>query len=130
MTIHILASILLLLSANTMPMSPTDVVERQLRAYNAHDADAFAATYAADAQIYKAGSAGAVLGGRDAIRASYAKLFAARPGVRAEVSGRLVAGDFVSDHETIAGSNLRAIVVYEVHDGLIRRAWLFGPSSS
>lgn len=133
MIVRSLAPVLLLLTGAAPSPSPSpspmEVVERQLSAYNAQDADAFALTYADDAQIYKSGNANAVLVGRNAIRASYAKLFAARPGLRVEVSGRLAAGDFVSDHETISGSETRAIVVYEVREGLIRRAWLFAPSS-
>lgn len=121
---------LLALGIAAAPPSPIDVVERQLAAYNAHDADAFAATYADDAQVFKASDTAPVLQGRAAIRARYAALFASRPDVRAEVSARMVAGNFVSDHETIVGTSARAIVVYDIKDGLIRRAWLFGPPSN
>lgn len=105
--------------------SPAQVVERQLIAYNAHDPDAFAATYAEDAEIFKSGAAVPVLVGRAAIRASYAGLFRSKPDVRVDVSGRLIAGHFVSDHETVRGTAIKALVVYEVKDGFIRRAWLY-----
>ena len=118
--------LLLLTAAGHPSASPAETIERQLTAYNAHDPDAFAATYAEDAQIFKAGGAVPVMQGRAAVRARYAALFKARPDIRAEVSGRLIAGDFVSDHESIVGSAVKAIVVYEVREGVIRRAWLFG----
>lgn len=113
-------------AAAPVPPSPAETVERQVAAYNAHDADAFAATYAEDAQVFKASGPEPVLQGRAAIRARYAALFASRPDLRVEVSARLVAGSFVSDHEAIVGTPVRAIVVYDVRSGLIRRAWLFG----
>lgn len=119
--------LLLTLAAAKPVETPAQVVERQLVAYNAHDADAFAATYAADAEVFKSSADGAVLRGREAIHASYAALFRARPTIVAEVSGRLTAGDFVTDHETIRGTEMRAIVVYQVKAGLIRRVWLFAP---
>lgn len=123
----VIVSILMLASQGDSPApeTPAQVVERQLIAYNAHDPDAFAATYAEDAEIFKSGAVAPVLVGRPAIRASYAGLFRNKPDVRVDVSGRLIAGHFVSDNETVRGTAMQALVVYEVKDGLIRRAWLY-----
>lgn len=121
------AVMLLMLGAAAEPRSAPATVEAQVVAYNRHDADAFAVTYAEDAQVYRAGEPVPLLAGRAAIRARYAALFRTRPDITVDVSARLTAGDYVSDHETIRGTAARAIVVYEVRDGLIRRAWLFGP---
>lgn len=128
----LLVSILMLVSSgnDAAPDTPAQAVERQLIAYNAHDADAFAATYADDAEIFKSGATVPVLVGRAAIRSSYADLFRSKPDLKVDVSGRLIAGNFVSDHETVRGTNIQALVVYEVRGGLIRRAWLYSSPPS
>lgn len=46
---------LVLLGCATARPSAVDVVERELAAYNAQDADAFAATYAEDATVTRGG---------------------------------------------------------------------------
>ncbi len=124
-----LPMLLLLLCAATdkPPASPADVVARQLTAYNAHDAEGFAATYAPDALIFKPAATAPVLKGREAIRKSYAALFATKADLHVDVSARLIAGNFISDHESVRGTMLQAIAVYDVRDGLIQRAWLFAP---
>ena len=105
--------------------SPVAVVEHQVIAYNARDADAFAATYAIDARIYDA-DAGATpkYEGRSAIRSAYAKGFAALPDARVEIVGRTSIGELIADQELVVPSGLRALVVYRVHDGLIVTVWL------
>ncbi|MGP4103411.1 nuclear transport factor 2 family protein [Nonomuraea sp. KM90] len=99
---------------------PADIVERQLAAYNAHDLDAFAATYADDVRISRAN--GGEIRGRTQLREVYARLFAQRR-YKAEVVGRLAEGDWVVDHEITHGADtsVRVLVAYRVRDGLIDR---------
>ncbi|MYQ86796.1 DUF4440 domain-containing protein [Streptomyces sp. SID4936] len=99
--------------------TPETIVERQLAAYNSHDLEAFAATYASDVCINRRG--GDRLLGRDAVREAYADMFA-KGRCRAEIVGRLTEGDWVVDHEIahgIADDPLRVLVAYRVRDGLI-----------
>ncbi|MFD4942625.1 nuclear transport factor 2 family protein [Streptomyces sp. NPDC058239] len=99
--------------------TPETVVERQLAAYNSHDLEAFAATYAPDVCINRRG--GDRLLGRDAVREAYADMFA-KGRCRAEIVGRLTEGDWVVDHEIAHGITddpLRVLVAYRVRDGLI-----------
>lgn len=100
---------------------PVKVVERQLAAYNAHDLDAFAATYAHDVRVER--REGAILKGRDALVAAYADQFS-KGHCHAEIVSRLIEGAWVVDHEVahgIADDPVRVLVAYRVRDGLIDR---------
>ncbi|MDH6145139.1 MULTISPECIES: nuclear transport factor 2 family protein [Kitasatospora] len=97
----------------------TAVVDRQLSAYNAHDLTAFLATYAPEVTIERRD--GSSMSGREALRESYAGMFAAGR-CRAEIVGRLAEGDWVVDHEIahgVAEQPIRVLVGYRVRDGLI-----------
>lgn len=100
---------------------PEKVVERQLAAYNAHDLDAFAATYARHARIER--REGAVIRGRDALMAAYADLFSTAR-CRAETVARLIEGSWVVDRSIahgIADDPIKILVAYRVREGLIDR---------
>lgn len=121
----VLAALLLAASAQASPPSAEAVVAAQLAAYNRGDAAAFAATYAVGAEIFDPARGSApIVAGRDAIRSRYAAQFARLPGQQARIVRRIVSGRYVVDHEALPGTGLEAIVVYEVRDGLILRAWL------
>lgn len=97
------------------------MVEQQLVAYNSHDIDAFAATYAEDVLVRRRN--GSRLEGRQALRDSYTPLFA-KGRCRAEILGRLSEGDRVVDHELahgLADEPIRVLVAYRVREGLVDR---------
>ena len=81
--------------------SPVDVVDKEVAAYNAQDADTFAATYAEDAVILRGGKVW--VQGRKAIRDAYAGMFAKYPKCRARVAERKLEDQAVVDHEIITG---------------------------
>lgn len=121
----------------TAPMTtlvPQPVIQAQVDAYNRHDADGFAATYAADAEIVELATGSLIAKGTAAIRAFYASRFTTNPGLHAEVVHRVLQGLFVVDQERITGvlsgpggperPPLSAIVIYEVKGDRIARAWL------
>ncbi|HET9599278.1 MAG TPA: amidohydrolase family protein [Anaeromyxobacteraceae bacterium] len=109
-----------------------DVVQMQANAYNARDADAFAATYAEDAVVARAASGEVLARGRAAIRDRYAKLFESSPTSRLRIAERRTEGEaVVLDHEIVTGRAPErpdpwdvGVVRYEVGAGLIRRAEL------
>ncbi|NWJ40730.1 MAG: nuclear transport factor 2 family protein [Geothrix sp.] len=115
-------------------LAPQPVIQAQLDAYNRHDAEAFAATYAADAEIVELATGALLAKGTAAIRAFYAARFQANPTLHAEVLHRVLQTPFVLDQERITGvllvpggaerPPLTAVVIYEVKDGRIARAWL------
>jgi hypothetical protein len=101
---------------------PREIVDRQLRAYNAHDIEEFCSLYAQDAIICKLNRDQARIRGIDAIRAAYGERFK-NPALHGEIKSRIEVGNFVIDHERVVGladDPLEAIAIYEVQDSLIR----------
>ena len=90
-----------LLGCATARPSPVEIVQKEVAAYNAQDADAFAATYADDASVLRGGKVW--LQGRKAIREAYAAMFAKYPNCRARIAERKVEDNAVVDHEIITG---------------------------
>jgi hypothetical protein len=107
--------------------TPESVVEAQLAAYNRRDVEAFAAAYAPDAVVYDPPEQ-IRAAGMESIRRIYGKAFADAPSARATISHRLIQGNFVVDQESVSGlaggRSASAVVIYEVRDGKIRRAWI------
>ena len=105
-------------------MSAADVVQRQFDAYNAHDIEAFCATYADDCVIALYGGE-TLQAGKDAIRARYTKSWAEHPKNRAWSVSRIARGDVVIDHEkgerSPEGPFFEAIVIYTVKGDQIVR---------
>ncbi len=102
--------------------SPEQIVQRQVNAYNHHDADVFAQTYAADATIARPNAQ--ALQTRPAINATYREIFAKNPAIHAEILGRDVNGETVVDKERVTGFSdgraaLEATVTYRVRNGVI-----------
>jgi len=98
----------------------SDVVERQVRAYQAFDLDVFCACYAPDVVIEDADGQ-VTIAGQAALRERYQAMFAQHP--RAEVVARLAVGSWVADHERVqvGERKLELLVTYHVRDGCIDR---------
>jgi hypothetical protein len=107
-------------------LSPADVIQRQLDAYNAKDVDAWLATYAADAQQFTLHGE-LLAAGHAAIRSRVLIRFA-EPDLYAELLQRTVMGPIVVDYERITRNfpegkgTIEMLCVYEVADGLIQKA--------
>ena len=86
-----------------------------------------AACYAADVVIRRLPSGATVAEGREALRATYGKLFEAAPELHCKLLHRVVHGRCVVDHEDVSGmpgrDRVRAVAIYEVEEGLIRNVW-------
>jgi hypothetical protein len=109
-------------------VSPAEVVNLQLAAYNRRDIDAFTATYAEDACIYEMPHAKLIFRGRSQIAEHYGTETFKREGLRADLLGRSVVGSKVLDHEQSWGSPLgpkEVIAVYEVAGDLITAVWFY-----
>ncbi|KJL32087.1 nuclear transport factor 2 family protein [Microbacterium oxydans] len=102
--------------------SALDTVQAQLDAFNAHDLDAFVATYAADAVI--TGVAPDPLVGSTAIRAFYAPRLR-NPELSCVIDATVLFGiRWVVAQERVinAGVATETIATFDVVDGLIARA--------
>ena len=109
-------------------MSPVDIVQRQLDAYNAHDLAAFVALYSDSITVFRMPSTMPTLSGKVAFAQFYATQRFNVPELRAELVHRIVLGQQVIDHERIHGLGERPLeiaVVYEVGPGTIQRVWSF-----
>lgn len=111
--------------------SPEAVVQRQLDAYNAHDLDAWLATYADDAQQFEH-PAKPLAAGHAAMRARMVERFS-EPDLHAKLIKRAVMGHVVVDHELVTRNfpegigHVELVAFYEVKDGRIQAAsFVFG----
>lgn len=105
-------------------LSPADLVQGQLDAYNAQDLEAFCAFYADDAVLASYGGA-VQTQGLAAIRERHAGLFAEHPQNRAELQHRIVVGQTVIDHEFVTrspgGETFHVAAIYTLAGGKIAR---------
>ncbi len=109
-------------------MTPEQLIQAQLDAYNAHDLERFIACYADDVCLYRPPATAPILAGKAAFADYYARERFTLPELRADLVGRLVTGKQVVDHERIHGLRAQAyevIVAYTVEDGLIRTVCSF-----
>lgn len=116
----------LVISSLSFSQGPSDIAEAQLKAYNAHDIDAFMAVFSEDVALWNLGDSTFWASGAAQVRTIYAKLFASSPDLHSEVLSRTVIGNKVLDYERITGRKgsdvLFLIMVYEIKDGKIFRA--------
>ena len=103
------------------------IVQRQLEAYNAHDIDAFVATYADDVQLFELPDK-VLMRGAAQLRERYAERFRDTL-LHADIVNRIAIGDTVVDHERVrltlpqGPSTVEAIAIYQVRDGKIINVW-------
>ena len=104
-----------------------DVVDRQVRAYNAGDVDAFIACYA-EGVVVEASDGAVAMSGREEMRERYSRLFASSPNLHAEIVTRIRVGSYVVDEELITGrasGDAHAVAIYRLDGaGLIDRVRL------
>jgi imidazolonepropionase-like amidohydrolase len=111
-------------AATIVRETPAQIVQRQVNAYNHHDASVFSETYATDAVVLRPGKH--PLRSRGSIDAAYREAFARNPKLHAEILNRDVSGNVVVDRERVTGFSdgriVEATVTYRVHRGSIARA--------
>ena len=110
-------------------MNVTDIVQRQLEAYNARDLDRFVATYAEAIKIYRLPATEPAIVGKEQLAAVYRERFSS-PSLHAEILTRIVLGNKVIDHERVRGIRetlVEAVAIYEVVAGLIETVWFVYP---
>jgi uncharacterized protein (TIGR02246 family) len=105
-------------------MTPTELAQAQLDAYNAQDLDKYVSYFAEDCIISDLNGAVAQTS-RAEIRERYEKAFAAFPQNKAELKNRIVVGNSVVDHELVirapGGEQFEIIAIYSVRGDKIAR---------
>ena len=109
-------------------LSPEQVVARQIEAYNAHDVEAFAATYGEDLELSELPSIRPASKGKPTLKADYEKIFKENPDLHASAKDQIVSGPWVIHREKVTGlagrkDAVEVVVIYQVKDGLIRKVW-------
>ena len=108
-------------------MTPEKAVQAQLDAYNARDVEAFLRPYHPEVELARLPGGEVFARGHEQMRAVYADLFARAPELHCRLVTRICHDRFVVDHEDVTGHpaapRVGAVAIYEVRDGLIRRAW-------
>lgn len=105
-------------------ISPVDLVQQQLNAYNAHDLEAFLAPYAEDVEIYQFPNT-LLSKGKEQMRKDY--LFITKvPKLFCRLQNRVVQGNMVIDHEEVSGFGpkpVHAVAIYLIEKGKISKVY-------
>jgi hypothetical protein len=108
----------------SIDMSPEQVVQQNLEAYNRSDIEAFMASFSPDAAIYNFAEQTPSTVGLEAVRKRYQDLFQQSPNLHSTILKRIVFDNKVIDHESITGrlgseNTLEIIMIYEVKEDKI-----------
>jgi hypothetical protein len=110
-------------------MSPEEIVDGQLAAYNDHDLDAFLDFFAENVEV-RSFPSGEVIADRSgtAFQERYRALFAANPDAHAELISRVAKGSIIIDQERITSSTAdepvrHVVAMYEVAEKKVERMW-------
>lgn len=109
-------------------MSPSDIAQHQLDAYNARDLQRFLEVYAEDVEVWRMPATEPSLRGRAALGEFYANERFNLPALHADLVNRIAVGDTVIDHERVTGVRsepFEVAAVYRITDGLIRCVWFY-----
>ena len=105
-------------------MTPVEIAQAQLDAYNAQDLDAYCGFFTDDVIVADLNGVITTQGG-PAYRDRYAAAFAQFPQNKAELLSRMVVGDTVIDHERVVrgpnGPEFEVAAIYTFKGGKIAR---------
>jgi hypothetical protein len=85
---------------------PTDLVDRQVAAYQARDIDGFLSFYAEDVKVRNF-DGHVMAGGLDGMRAFYGPLFRESPQLSVKILNRIALRAYVIDEEVVSGISRR-----------------------
>lgn len=105
--------------------SPIDLVERQLKAYNAKNIDAFLEPYADDVELYEFPDK-MVSKGKDAMRKDYEGMFKNIANLHCDIVGRIIQGNIIIDKESITGfgkNKFEATAIYHIEKNKIKKVY-------
>lgn len=107
-------------------LSPEQVVQKQLDAYNQRDITKFMDTMSPDVALYNFKDGALLAKGFEDVKTIYTNLFEQSPKLHSDLTNRMVLGNQVIDHESITGRMGKAevielIVIYEVESEKINK---------
>jgi imidazolonepropionase-like amidohydrolase len=109
---------------NILVETPTELVQRQLNAYNFRNIDAFLDTYADDVEVYNYPNS-LQYKGKEQMRKIYTTMFDNTPNLHCELVGRITQGTIVIDKENVQfGKNsIDGTAIYHVENGKIKKVY-------
>jgi hypothetical protein len=117
------------LVASAMPLAgltPEELIQKQVDAYNAHNLEAFVACYGPDIEFRTLDGNVNPEKGTVALRKGYADLFKRYPELRVKVLKRIRQGAYVIDQQQAEGMGPNPIIVtaiYQTDQDKIIRVW-------
>ena len=108
-------------------LSPEELAQGQLEAYNNHDIDRFCTFFSENIQVYDAVTKEILFSGIKAFRERYTKSFA-NPELHCTLVNRIVQGNIVIDQESVVGLGeeiVQAIAIYHIKDGRIQEVHFY-----
>ena len=102
-------------------MTPEQVVQKQLEAYNLRDINGFMSLIAKNVTFYNFSDGNITMSGASACKEFYSNLFEASPNLHSTVLQRTIFGNKIIDYERITGRNgnkdiVELILIYEVEN--------------
>ncbi len=101
-------------------MTPEQVIQKQLEAYNNRDIDEFMSLFSRDIEIYNFSDGKKTIDGLEECRKLYQELFNLSPNLHSTILKRVVFNNKVIDHESITGRRndeiVELVLIYEVRD--------------
>ena len=107
-------------------MNSSELIQKQLDAYNAQDIEAFLETYSEDVEVFNFPDE-FIYKGTDKMREVYSNAWKQNPDQKAEVSERIISGNTVVDKENVSGrsngADINAIVIYKIENSKIKEVY-------
>jgi len=105
-------------------LTPEQIVQHNLEAYNKRDLLDFMSWFSDDIALYSFSEMKEIARGKEEIEKLYTELFAVSPNLHSTIVKRIVFDNKVIDHESIVGRKgsteiLEIVLIYEVKDGKI-----------
>lgn len=107
-------------------MSPLELAEAQLTAYNIQNLEAFLDCYSEDVEVYNFPNT-LVYKGKSNMRERYAAAWKLHPNQKATITNRILLGNTVFDHEFVTGRSTgidaKVVAIYKVGDNKIKQVY-------
>ena len=108
-------------------LSPEELIQGQLEAYNNHDIETFCTFFSEDILVFDALTKQVLFEGMENFRERYTKSFA-NPDLHCTLVNRMVQGEIVIDQESVVGLGediVQAIAIYHIKDGIIKEVHFY-----
>jgi hypothetical protein len=107
-------------------LTPADIAQGQLDAYNQQNIEGFLSWYAEDIEVYNFPHE-LVYKGKDQMRKVYTNAWARNPKQRAEVTNRMTIGSTVMDKEHVTGRTnglaAHVVAIYKIENDKIKQVY-------